>query len=363
MRGDHEADWRAAGWDVGLTDERQDGDDEPEPSLVQIWGPVLAVAGGGTLLAIAVVAIPLVLFSQTLSSLELWPGSTTPCETPDQRLWFAAAGGDVATVEAELHAAEAPAERVERVDAGLDGWTPLLCAVDHQQAQAAQVLLDAGADPNLAIGGRASPLAIAAEDGDLELIDTLLDAGADPNNDLGGTTPLVRAAEGEQPETIDALLAAGADPAVTNERGASPLLIAARGHPMSTAALLEGGADPNQVLQVDGQQVLVESGLWRLPLESGVTEPLLHGRGDVTALHAAALSDDFESARILLAAGADPNAVAFGAYTPLHAVMTGEPDERIEALLLLAGADPDLAPNPTVGTPADLATAILAEQT
>jgi ankyrin repeat protein len=343
---------------VGLDDERQRGDDEPEPSLVQIWGPVLAVAGFGTLLAVAVVAVPLVLFSQTLSSLELWPGSTTPCETPGQRLWFAAAGGDVATVEAELSAADAPDERV---DAGLDGWTPLLCAVDHQQAQAAQVLLDAGADPDLAIGGRTSALAMAAEDGDLDLIDTLLDAGADPNNDLGGTTPLVRAAEGEQPEAIGALLAAGADPAVANERGATPLLIAARGHSISTAALLEGGADPNQVLQVDGQQVLVESGLWRLPLESGVTEPLLRGRGDVTALHAAALGDDVESTRILLQAGADPDAVAFGAYTPLHAAMTGKRDEHIEALLLLAGADPTLAPNEQVGTPADLA-ASLAEQ-
>ncbi|OWY59772.1 hypothetical protein B7486_72775, partial [cyanobacterium TDX16] len=90
------------------------------------------------------------------------------------------------------------------------------------------------------------------------------------------------------------------------------------GRPSSTEALLAAGADPNEVAQVDGRSVLLSSGLWRLPLSTGVPEPLTHGRGDSTALHAAALVGDADGVRLLLEAGADPNAIAYDAFTPLH---------------------------------------------
>jgi ankyrin repeat protein len=50
--------------------------------------------------------------------------------------------------------------------------------------------------------------------------------------------------------------------------------------------------------------------------------------------------------RLLLDAGADPNAIA---------ALNGD-DALVEALLA-AGADPDLAPDPEVGTPEDPAAA------
>ncbi|OWY62603.1 hypothetical protein B7486_57545 [cyanobacterium TDX16] len=265
---------------------------------------------------------------------------------------FDAGSGDVDALSARLAAGDLS------VDGSADGWTPLLCAAENGQAEAAALLLGAGADPDLAVGGRASPLAIAAGAGDVELVDLLLGEGADPNSQLGGTTPLIEAAEAEQPDLIATLVAEGADPDAPNDRGITPL-VGAIGRPSSTEALLTAGADPNEVAQVDGRSVLLVSGLWRTPLSTGVAEPLTHGRGDSTALHAAVLTGDADSVRLLLEAGADPDAIAYDAFTPLHLALGLErgADDDIARLLLEAGADPTLAPNDAVGTPADLAAA------
>jgi ankyrin repeat protein len=59
-----------------------------------------------------------------------------------------------------------------------------------------------------------------------------------------------------------------------------------------------------------------------------------------TALQAAAASGDFESARLLLAAGADPNRTQTGGFTPLHAAAANG-DEPLAGLLIAHGADRD----------------------
>lgn len=153
-------------------------------------------------------------------------------------------------------------------------------------------------------------------------------------------------------------MAEGADPDAPNDRGITPL-VGAVGRPSSTEALLAAGADPNEVTRIDGRSVLLATGLWRLPLSTGVPEPLSQGRGDSTALHAAVLAGDTDSTRHLLDAGADPNAVAYDTFTPLHLAIGLErgTDDDIARLLIDTGADPNLAPNNTVGTPEDLAAA------
>jgi ankyrin repeat protein len=323
----------------------------PRPTLLQIWLPVLAVGLGGALVAVTVVFVPMYLFNRDVGGLV--HEGTRACDDPrNGGPRFDAGSGDVDALRSRLSA-----DGMD-VDGSADGWTPLLCAAENGQVETAALLLGAGADPDLAVGGRASPLAIAAGAGDAELVQLLLGEGADPNSDLGRTTPLIEAAEGEQPELIATLVAEGADPDAPNDRGVTPLVSAA-GHASSTEALLDAGANPNEVTQIDGQSVLLASGLWRLPLSTGVPEPLTHGRGDSTALHAAVLAGDADSVRLLLEAGADPNTVAYEAFTPLHFATGLERgiDDDIARLLLGAGADPDLAPNNTVGTPEDLAAA------
>ncbi len=72
-------------------------------------------------------------------------------------------------------------------------------------------------------------------------------------------------------------------------------------------------------------------------------------------LHAAAAGRHVEACRILLAAGADVNAIEHGGYAPLHqAAQNG--DVELTELFLSAGADP-LAPDDTGRTPAQIADA------
>ena len=70
-------------------------------------------------------------------------------------------------------------------------------------------------------------------------------------------------------------------------------------------------------------------------------------------LHAAAAGRHVEVCRVLLAAGADPNATQHGGYTPLHEVAASGNAELVE-LFLSAGADPR-AVTETGRTAADVA--------
>lgn len=66
-----------------------------------------------------------------------------------------------------------------------------------------------------------------------------------------------------------------------------------------------------------------------------------HGYDGDTALHVFAWRDDTASARVLLEAGADPNARGEMEDTPLHVAIT-RGNAELAALLLSHGADPGL---------------------
>ncbi|HVR75328.1 MAG TPA: ankyrin repeat domain-containing protein [Planctomycetota bacterium] len=61
-----------------------------------------------------------------------------------------------------------------------DGTTPLLCAVRHRRWNAARILLQAGADPNLMDEKGNCPLSIALERGQKDIIELLREARALP---------------------------------------------------------------------------------------------------------------------------------------------------------------------------------------
>ena len=128
---------------------------------------------------------------------------------------------------------------------GYADYTVLMAAVNQGYPKIVKILLDKGADPNLASPQTGeTPLHIAAlrgfEEGSMESLKLLLDAGANPNvknkvNVLtqslaGGTTPVIgetplhwAAAFGSQ-EMIRLLLHAGADKTAMDAHGETPLI-------------------------------------------------------------------------------------------------------------------------------------------
>ncbi len=110
-----------------------------------------------------------------------------------------------------------------RHGAAVDGWdgrrqaTPLLMALFRGQGDAARLLLEAGADPNVVGAEGDTPLRWCVEQGDCEMAALLLGAGAarsmDEAGGPSGVTALGRAASRIDVTMLKLLLAAGADPA------------------------------------------------------------------------------------------------------------------------------------------------------
>jgi ankyrin repeat protein len=136
--------------------------------------------------------------------------------------------------------------------------TPLSLASVNASAQIARLLLDAGADPNLALPSGETPLMTAARSGGVELVTLLLERGADieARERAQSQTALMWALSEKQHEVVGRLLAWGADPAARSKSGFTPLLFAARSATPLVAAtvrgfvpmilfLLDHGADAN----------------------------------------------------------------------------------------------------------------------
>ncbi|KAJ8668908.1 hypothetical protein QAD02_000167 [Eretmocerus hayati] len=245
--------------------------------------------------------------------------------------------------------------------------------VPRKRFDKAQILLNAGASPNIADGMGVSPLQLAMESGQIDIIQQLIDAGVDLNSckPIKGagiflsSSPLEDAITLCNMEILELLLKHGANP---NHPGTFVLGHAAMAKsnkiPM-LKTLLECGANPscglafNSLMRdndVKGMQLLFEYGFNpfkcdvflgltrelftenKYPFERGLdnifrtkndtrmlslildhfkskgtlSQALKPNRSDSnwTLLHYAAQQGEFEHVKLLLQAGADPNPVA-----------------------------------------------------
>lgn len=203
---------------------------------------------------------------------------------------------------------------------GVEGLTPLMIAAGTGQLQMVDLLLTAGADPNVMeqqMG--ATALHKAAQSGGPEVIDLLLKGGAfiDVQSPVLGNTPLMDAILYKHEAAVDLLLRRGARTAIRNHWQQSATDLARdEGHDAMVACIAQKeGADAEQM--------------------------------DALSLLAAATTGDLAEADRLLNLGADPNErapIIGGAnddYTPLGAA-TREGRADIVSLLLDKGADPGL---------------------
>ena len=226
-----------------------------------------------------------------------------------------------------------------------DGATALHWAVHHEDVVAAELLIGAGADADAANDLGVTPLLMACRRGHGALVARLLAAGGDANAALpSGETALMAAARAGSVEAVNALLARGAPVnAAEATRGQTALMWAvANRRPAVTRVLLDHGADVGartvtrrRVYNMGGSRS-AGSASRGMALEEVV-------EGGSTALLFAARSGDVESARLLLAAGADVHDTAADGNPALIVAAHGG-HGSLAGLLLRAGADPDAAP-------------------
>ena len=221
-----------------------------------------------------------------------------------------------------------------------DGATALHWAAYWDAADALDRLVRAGADVDARNDYGATPLWAACANRHAGAVERLLAAGADPNLGLGsGETLLMRCAHTGDPGAVQALVAHGADVDATEPaRGQTALMWAvANRQPAVTQVLIESGA------AVDARTRAVRQ--FRGTGERSTTSPQgasWFDAGGFTPLLFAARHGDIESARALLAVGADvDDQSADGNSALVVAAMSGH--ENLAAFLLARGADPDAA--------------------
>ena len=196
----------------------------------------------------------------------------------------------------------------------VDGTTALHWAVRYDDLDTADLLIRSGARVSTANREGVTPLQLAAMNGSASMIDKLLKAGADANAALtpSGDTALMMAARTGTPEAITVLLEAGATVNAKESWGGTTALMWAvsEQHAAAVKLLLDHGADVNArsnfVAAANGRGF---EGRTPAPpkAEQKVEE---FASGWLTPLMFAAREGDLESARLLVGAGANVNAIA-----------------------------------------------------
>lgn len=233
----------------------------------------------------------------------------------------------------------------------MGGLTPLMQAARQNSIEAARVLLELGANPNLKDPQGVSPLRIAISNAHLDLANELLKGGADPNEGAlvdavkVRTTTMMRAATNRPNklapiDLVNALFEHGAKAdslasvampkkdafEAGSVAGVSPsetaLFLAASANDMELMQLMvERGANVNHANK-DGLTVLMTALGIRIKRANGATPP-----------PALPLEKRHQTAAWLLDRGSDVNAVDAKGLTALHAIAEMGEDPLVQFLV------------------------------
>lgn len=272
--------------------------------------------------------------------------------------------------ESELHAAvrsgnaSTVADLVEKGAStdGFDnrGWTPLHTAAARGETEILEYLLNTR--PDIEIKGKEgnedTPLALAARNGQTGSVRALLRFGADIHaRDNCDYTPIMIAAYERHPEAVKELISGGANPNDETSFSGTPILLAsgAGSYRLPTLqALIEGGADVNPTHSHGRSPIHAIA-------EFGSAEEMAYllGQGcrydereydSWTPLFHAIKSKNVDCVKLLLDAGADPNATFPGNWTPAH-YAAKQPNWQIMQMLLQKGANVHSRTEPGASTP------------
>jgi ankyrin repeat protein len=242
----------------------------------------------------------------------------------------------------------------------------LLDASERGDRAAAIRLITKGANPNVPGPDGTTAIMYAAANDDIELVRALIKAGANVRQqNQFGTSAITEAAIIGSAPIIDVLLKAGADPNTHNPQGETPLMAVARtGKVAAARLLLEARADINARETWGGQSALMWAAAQSQPemikflASQGadlnargiihqwerkvITEPRPKdmNKGGFTPLLYAARQGCVECVRQLATAGADLDLEDPDRVTPLNMALMNLHFETA-AVLIKAGADVD----------------------
>jgi len=229
----------------------------------------------------------------------------------------------------------------------IDGTTALHWAVQRDELDLAQLLVDAGANPDVVNRTDAKPLQLAALNGSAHMLRLLLEAGAEVNapQTISADTALMIAARTGKADAVNVLLEYGANiNAQESWGGTTALMWAVNENQLEVMQLLlANGADVNQVslfVAPDTGRGFEGSTLrGRQPEETG---PVQGATGEFTPLIFAAREGLLDAAKILVSAGADVNKLSADGKDALGmAIFNGH--YAVAAFLLDSGIKVDQA--------------------
>jgi ankyrin len=275
------------------------------------------------------------------------------------------------------------------------GVTPLAMAAQYGNPAIVDRLLKAGADAK-ALGPNGETMVMyAARNGNPQVVKLLVEAGADVNakEPLRGTTALMWAVEQRNPDAVSALLSAGADPAARSGPAGLPrnylaprvntraveeaqrrraraaaagrtyeeqlewefqngvdlggprnAFVPDRSRSGATAPPAAGAPPAPATGAAEAPPAAATGAVEALPDDNEVIVAGLVGRGGggLTALVFAAREGEIESARRLIAAGADVNQPTEYGWTPLLTAVNNR-NYQLARLLIEHGANVNLA--------------------
>ena len=212
-----------------------------------------------------------------------------------------------------------------------------------------ELLLNENADPNISAKNRWTPLMNACQGGHKNTVELLLQKEVDPNivNCKTGKTPLMQASQNGHHDIVQLLLNAGANPNVQDNNHRTAIELASlNGHYVVTELLVKKNADPNIPTNTgwtplmnasqEGHYKIVE-----LLLDNGADPNVMNSRNGTTALIQASHNGHYDTVNLLLIAGANPNIQDKIGQTAIHlAALIGH--HAVTKILLGNNANPSL---------------------